>query len=202
MTHSAKWVMVAQLLSMEWRKWHDLLKKLGHCVTTTEYGVGEMTLPNLGGQNTGMKYFVFSGRIISNLRNQITLIDWCKMLWKKVTLSKCWYIQFSVFTHSACFGILPLMFIMDNMKEQLINKSNHKAAKHIFTIGLKHNEWWRMPSSGMLRHVVLVRTDVLVERIVSIIRVTGISELVTSAVISNWSMPHISLRHVLVASYC
>jgi hypothetical protein len=34
-----------------------------------------------------------------------------------------------------------------------------------------------MPSSGMLRRVALVRTDVLEERIASINRVTKISEL-------------------------
>jgi hypothetical protein len=36
-----------------------------------------------------------------------------------------------------------------------------------------------MPSSGMLRHVALVRADVSEERSASIIRVTRISELGT-----------------------
>jgi hypothetical protein len=45
-----------------------------------------------------------------------------------------------------------------------------------------------MPSSGMLRRVALVRTNVSEERIASIISVTRISELVTTlAVISNRS---------------
>jgi hypothetical protein len=43
-----------------------------------------------------------------------------------------------------------------------------------------------MASSGMLRHVALVRTDVLEERIASITRVTRIGELgITLAVTSN-----------------
>jgi hypothetical protein len=48
---------------------------------------------------------------------------------------------------------------------------------------------WRMPSSGMLCYVALVRTDVSEECIASIIRVTRINELGTLAVTSNWSMP-------------
>jgi hypothetical protein len=47
---------------------------------------------------------------------------------------------------------------------------------------------WKMPSSGMLCHVTLVRTDVLEERSTSIIKVTGIGELGTTlAVTSNRS---------------
>jgi hypothetical protein len=42
-----------------------------------------------------------------------------------------------------------------------------------------------MASSGMLRHVALIRTDVSEELSVSIIRVTRISELGTLAVTSN-----------------
>jgi hypothetical protein len=42
-----------------------------------------------------------------------------------------------------------------------------------------------MPSSGMLRHVALVRTDVLDEFIASNIRVTRISELVTTVFLRN-----------------
>jgi hypothetical protein len=40
-------------------------------------------------------------------------------------------------------------------------------------------------SSGMLRHVALVRTDVSEEHSASIIKVTRISELVTFAITSN-----------------
>jgi hypothetical protein len=43
----------------------------------------------------------------------------------------------------------------------------------------------RMPSSGMLRRVALVRTDVSEERIASFIRVTRIGEQGTLAVTSN-----------------
>jgi hypothetical protein len=42
-----------------------------------------------------------------------------------------------------------------------------------------------MASSGMLRHVGLVRTDVLEELSASIIRVTRISELGTLAITSH-----------------
>jgi hypothetical protein len=42
-----------------------------------------------------------------------------------------------------------------------------------------------MQASGMLRRVVLVRTDVSGERSASIIMVTGIGELGTLAVTSN-----------------
>jgi hypothetical protein len=44
-----------------------------------------------------------------------------------------------------------------------------------------------MPSSGILRRVALVRTDVSEERIGSIFRVTSIDELGTSAVTSHRS---------------
>jgi hypothetical protein len=40
-------------------------------------------------------------------------------------------------------------------------------------------------SSGMLHHVALVRTEVLEERIASIVRVTKIGELGTLVVTSN-----------------
>jgi hypothetical protein len=56
-------------------------------------------------------------------------------------------------------------------------------------IWVYHGGDWRMPSSGILRRVALVRTDVSEERIASIIRVTRIGELRTkSAVNSNWRM--------------
>jgi hypothetical protein len=42
-----------------------------------------------------------------------------------------------------------------------------------------------MPSSGMLRRVALVRTDVSEERITSIIRVTRIGELGTALALTN-----------------
>jgi hypothetical protein len=55
-----------------------------------------------------------------------------------------------------------------------------------------------MPSSGMLHHVALVRTDVAVERITSIIRVIRIGELGnTLAETSNRSTLLAS-----IANYC
>jgi hypothetical protein len=50
-----------------------------------------------------------------------------------------------------------------------------------------------MSSSGMLRHVALVRTDVLEDHSASITRVTRITELGTLAITSN--------QHVTAASY-
>jgi hypothetical protein len=49
-----------------------------------------------------------------------------------------------------------------------------------------------MPSSGMLRHVTLVRADVTEERSASIIRATRIVELGTLAVTSNRRMQRIN----------
>jgi hypothetical protein len=51
---------------------------------------------------------------------------------------------------------------------------------------LLNNSVKRMESSGMLRHVALVRTNVLEELSVSFIGVTRIGELGTLAVTSNW----------------
>jgi hypothetical protein len=55
----------------------------------------------------------------------------------------------------------------------------------------------RMPSSGMLRFVDLVGTEVSEEYSASIIRVTGIGELRTTSGITS-----ISSQCSLVASYC
>jgi hypothetical protein len=54
-----------------------------------------------------------------------------------------------------------------------------------------------MASSGMLRHVALVRTDVSEELSASIFRVTRIGELGTLAVTSNRH----TLQRALVASH-
>jgi hypothetical protein len=51
-----------------------------------------------------------------------------------------------------------------------------KCLKHFTSLLHKHVQTWRMPSSGMLRGVALVRTDVWGEHI-TIIRVTRIGEL-------------------------
>jgi hypothetical protein len=45
-----------------------------------------------------------------------------------------------------------------------------------------------MPSSGMLHHVALVRTDVLEKRSTSIIRATRISELGTTLAVTKQLM--------------
>jgi hypothetical protein len=54
---------------------------------------------------------------------------------------------------------------------------------------LQTHVYWRMPPSGMLCHVALVRKDVSEERTASIIRVTRIDELgMMLAVTSNQCM--------------
>jgi hypothetical protein len=55
--------------------------------------------------------------------------------------------------------------------------------------------WWRMPSSGMLRRVDLVRTGVSQELSVSFIRVTGVGELGTTLILT------ISSQRAPVPSY-
>jgi hypothetical protein len=61
-----------------------------------------------------------------------------------------------------------------------------------------------MQFSGMLRHVALVRTDVLEERNAPIIRVTRIGELRTLAITSNRHVSHLvfirSMRRLLVTA--
>jgi hypothetical protein len=52
-----------------------------------------------------------------------------------------------------------------------------------------------MPSSGMLRRVTLVRTDVSEELSASIIKVTKIGELGALAVTSKHSLQHPVLKH-------
>jgi hypothetical protein len=58
-----------------------------------------------------------------------------------------------------------------------------------------------MPSSGMLRHVALVRTDVSEEPSASIIRLTGIGELGTLAITSNRRTLQRITKRLWVASY-
>jgi hypothetical protein len=57
---------------------------------------------------------------------------------------------------------------------------------------------WRMLSSGMLHSVAPVRTNVSEECITSIIRVTRIDKLGTTAVTSNWSK---LWRHTMALCY-
>jgi hypothetical protein len=56
--------------------------------------------------------------------------------------------------------------------------------KIVYDLRFSRRWLWRMPSSGMLHHVVLVRTDVSEERS-SIIRVTRIGELGTTLAVSS-----------------
>jgi hypothetical protein len=64
----------------------------------------------------------------------------------------------------------------------------------------------RMPTSGFLCHVILVRTHVSEEHIASIIRVTRIGDLGTLAVTSSrsklWRYAYISSQGASVASCC
>jgi hypothetical protein len=60
----------------------------------------------------------------------------------------------------------------------------------------------RMPSSGILRRVALVRSDVSEERVVSIIRVTRIGEVGTTlAVTSNLSSQCTSVAKLLLTLF-
>jgi hypothetical protein len=59
----------------------------------------------------------------------------------------------------------------------------------------------RMASSGMLRPVALVRTDVLEELSASIMRVTRMGEMGMLAIISNRRKVRISLQRASVANY-
>jgi hypothetical protein len=58
-----------------------------------------------------------------------------------------------------------------------------------------------MASSGILRRVALVRTDVSEERIASSIKVIRIGELGTLAVTSNRRTLRRNTKHASVASY-
>jgi hypothetical protein len=56
---------------------------------------------------------------------------------------------------------------------------------------------WRMPSSGMLRRVALLRTDISEDRCASVIMVTRIGELgIMLAVASNWHTLWRTIRSV------
>jgi hypothetical protein len=57
--------------------------------------------------------------------------------------------------------------------------------KVCFTHEVEKECMWRMPPSGMLRRVALVRTDVSEERMASIIRATRIGDLITAGVPSS-----------------
>jgi hypothetical protein len=78
-----------------------------------------------------------------------------------------------------------------NISARAHRKYNPNSSSTVYD--LRFSWWWlrRMPPSGMLRHVALVRTDVSKEHITSIIRVTRIAKLGTAlAVPSHQSTVH------------
>jgi hypothetical protein len=71
-------------------------------------------------------------------------------------------------------------------KETLRLRYRVQPINALYDLRFTQRELHRMPPSGMLRRVALVRTDVSEQRIASIIRVTRIGELgTTSEVTSN-----------------
>jgi hypothetical protein len=92
-----------------------------------------------------------------------------------------WYSKLD--TESILRRVLKKAFPLSSNKDH----STHSLQTHdIEEMCWEVNSTWRMASSGMLRRMVLVRTDVSEERSATIIRVTRIGELVTTlAVTSN-----------------
>jgi hypothetical protein len=85
-----------------------------------------------------------------------------------------------IYMNYCCFG--KLGFSSWQWFQNGTNSSNYGLCK------IKENNW-RMVSSGMLRHVSLVRTDVSEELSASFIRVTRIGELGITLVLSSSEMP-------------
>jgi hypothetical protein len=70
----------------------------------------------------------------------------------------------------------------------------HPFTRYLFNDAVNLEDDWRMASSGMLRPVALVKTDVSAEPSASIIRVTRIGEL-------GKTLAGISSQRALVAIY-
>jgi hypothetical protein len=86
-------------------------------------------------------------------------------------------------------GPLQHPFLSSASKRDQLSCSMQQRDNTIFMWALRFSRrWlWRMLSSGMLRRVALVRTDVSEELSASFIRVTRVGELETTlAVTSNW----------------
>jgi hypothetical protein len=91
------------------------------------------------------------------------------------------------YPHFCAIGLqwnLRINFIVSGLPEQFVFFV--KIFIILYDLTFSQRRLWWIPSSWMLRRMALVRTDVSVESITSIIRVTGIDRLDTTlAVTSN-----------------
>jgi hypothetical protein len=94
-------------------------------------------------------------------------------------------------THASSRLVIQSLSVFDNsVKVTLMQAHNHTLSHYIahsFNQSLKHSCISRLPSTGMLRSVTLVRTGASEEVIASIIRVTRIGKLGKLAVTSSRS---------------
>jgi hypothetical protein len=113
-----------------------------------------------------------------------------------------YFLEYTVFPNVFCILLhilfCFLLYLNHYLKVDHITGVTRYKTEHLSFLMCKYTffkwscelyELWKMPSSGMLRRVALVRTDVSEELSISFIRVTIIGELGTTlAVISNRRM--------------